>query len=426
MPAQENKSVSLAAPVKKRFRSITNVFLFTFLGLVALVFIVNNGLNLYFNFNKEQNLIAFKQNSIAQNAAATVKEFINEKLRIIDQSAYVNDLITNPDRRELVMNKLMGRTPSFRQLLLVDSQGKKLQEASRLSSSMRIDLAAAEMNILLSTVKEKKNYISAVSFDSLTQEPIIRIAIPAKNVFGDVQGALIAEVNLKFMWDLVSSMKIGDNGLAYVVDKQGNLIAFGDISRVLARENLSKLNEVSEFVKNSDSTKDSNVEITKGIRNDGYVVSNYVPLISPNWAVIVELPVSEAYRSLFLELGILVLVMFGSVLCGTMLAVYLSKKITKPIIELTDVVRKIEKGDLGVQINVKSRDEIGELASGFNLMTQELKQLYANLEQKIKERTEKLDQKIAELEKFNKLTVDRELKMIELKKELADLKNKKE
>ena len=64
------------------------------------------------------------------------------------------------------------------------------------------------------------------------------------------KGALMAEVNLKFMWDLVGGIKIGENGLAYVVDRQGNLIAFGDVSRVLKGENLTNLKEVSEFINN--------------------------------------------------------------------------------------------------------------------------------------------------------------------------------
>jgi hypothetical protein len=62
---------------------------------------------------------------------------------------------------------------------------------------------------------------------------LIAIAVPVKNVFGDLQGTLVAEVNLKFMWDLVGHLQVGTTGYAYVVDNKGNLIALGDSSRVL-------------------------------------------------------------------------------------------------------------------------------------------------------------------------------------------------
>src|ERR1700741_2724618 len=51
----------------------------------------------------------------------------------------------------------------------------------------------------------------------------------------------IAEVNLKFIWDVVTRIKIGDKGKAYVVDRNGFLVADPDIGLVLRKTNLSNL-----------------------------------------------------------------------------------------------------------------------------------------------------------------------------------------
>jgi methyl-accepting chemotaxis protein len=226
------------------------------------------------------------------------------------------------------------------------------------------------------------------------------------------------------MWDLVGSLKIGNSGLAYVIDRQGNLIAFGDVSRVLKRENLKGLKEVEEFVKRGEDDEESVVVgVTKGIQGRS-VVSNFVPLGSPDWAVVIEMPFLEAYRSLISEISFSLLILFFSILGSVFIIIYLSKKITKPIVSLTAAVKKIEGGDLETKIDIDSRDEIGQLALVFNQMTEQLKRFYADLEQKIEERTKSLDQKIKELEKFNELTIGRELKMIELKKEIEELKKK--
>lgn len=371
MPVQDIRSTNSETPTARRFRSLTVSTLIVFLSLGLVILIVNNGLSLYFNFKKEQSLIISRQIRISQDAANLVKEFIDEKFRIINQVVLVNDLVSVPDRRELVLGKLIGQTSSFRQLLLIDVQGKELQKVSRLSSLIKFSLEDKDINLLLSTVGNKKNYISEVHFDQYTQEPIIAIAVPIVSIFGDVQGALIAEVNLKFMWDLISEIKIGEKGLAYVVDKQGNLLAFRDVGQVLKRDNLKRLDEVRQFVSDNDETSEKTAEISKGIQGN-YVVSSYSSLGNPNWAVITELPVGEAYQTLIEEVGLSTLIIIVSALATYFTAVYLSNKITRPIIGLTKAVARIGKSKSYVKIEVNSDNEVGILADTFNLMTTNL------------------------------------------------------
>ncbi len=57
-------------------------------------------------------------------------------------------------------------------------------------------------------------------------------------------GVSIAEVNLKLIWDVVSKIKVGENGHAYVVDGRGRLIAHPDISLVLRNTDMSCLAQV--------------------------------------------------------------------------------------------------------------------------------------------------------------------------------------
>ena len=118
---------------KEKFRSLTVSLVIVFLGLLSLVLFVNNGLNIFFNYQKEQNIIAANQSRLAADAASIVGEFIENKFRLLDQAAYINDLAANIERRSLVLSKLMGRNPSFRQLQLVDLKGQTLQKISRFS-----------------------------------------------------------------------------------------------------------------------------------------------------------------------------------------------------------------------------------------------------------------------------------------------------
>jgi methyl-accepting chemotaxis protein len=97
---------------------------------------------------------------------------------------------------------------------------------------------------------------------------------------------------------------------------------------------------------------------------------------------------------------------------------------TKPISALVEGTKIVAEGNLDYQLSASSDDELGVLASGFNSMTAKLKTSYSDLENKVKQRTEELNQKLEELERMNKLMVGRELKMTEMKNEIEELKKK--
>ncbi|MCX6789632.1 MAG: HAMP domain-containing protein [Candidatus Gribaldobacteria bacterium] len=140
-----------------------------------------------------------------------------------------------------------------------------------------------------------------------------------------------------------------------------------------------------------------------------------------------------------LSTGLLALI---TILIG-FVSYYFSKRITKSLKTLANDLEIIGQGNLGHIIKIKTGDEVEDLADSFNRMssdlkrsrtaleeskdileikvtarTKELNELNKNLEGKVEERTKELQKRLDELERFHRLTVGRELKMIELKKEL--------
>lgn len=83
-------------------------------------------------------------------------------------------------------------------------------------------------------------------------------------------------------------------------------------------------------------------------------------------------------------LGMFVVIIAGSV------AFYVGNLITRPIAELTEVAKQVSEGDLTVQANIESRDEIGTLAIAFNGMTAQLRDSINTLEQRVADRTQAL------------------------------------
>jgi PAS domain S-box-containing protein len=373
----------------KQFRSLTVTLATAFLALSAVVLFIVSSLNMYFNFQNQRKLISSQQNSTAQRAASTVKSFIQEKFTTLETAFNIGNLArTRHKEQKLVLEKLLGLEPAFRQLVLLGEQEQELVKVSRVSKIVSANLTERVGSELLSELSLGKRYISPIFIDEITSEPMVIIGVPVTDVFGDVEGLVMAEVNLKFMWDLVDSIKVGKKGLAYVVDKHGTLIAFGDISRVLGGENLIHLSEVAKFVVGDEIIHKSSATISKGILNT-QVVSDHAHLGMPDWAVVVELPVLEAYETVVNALLLSVVVVFFSFFLAIVAGIYLSKKITNPIIKLRDATRRIGKGKLNTKIEVQSKDEIGDLAVSFNQMIKDLKRItvsHNSLAKEVKQR----------------------------------------
>jgi len=83
-------------PVKKSraFRNLSVTIVFTFLSLVAVALLISTGLAVYSNFQSQRKAIAIQQQLIAQNAANTVKSFVNEKVGILEKSIALGRLAT--------------------------------------------------------------------------------------------------------------------------------------------------------------------------------------------------------------------------------------------------------------------------------------------------------------------------------------------
>ncbi|HSA83410.1 MAG TPA: cache domain-containing protein [Patescibacteria group bacterium] len=380
-------------------KSLAATLMLAFLLVGVLVLIFSISLDTFFNFQTQQNAIIAQQRLIAQQAASEVKSFIEEKAHALRVTTrFTNFIQATEEERNVALQKLLGLDPSFRQLIILDTKGDQLEVASRVSNFALKQAQIKEKTQLLAAVKNDQNYISTVYLDQGTGEPKILIAVPQKDIFGDFIGVVAAEVNLKFMWDLVSNLQVGNEGVAYVVNNQGDLLAYHDTSRVLKGENLKHVREVDEFISLKKTDVIEEINISKGIQNID-VVSTFVPLGNPDWAVVIELPVAEAYAGILEIFKLSILIIIFSSFLAIVSGYYLSKRIIKPLIILTEATEKMSGGDFTQRVAVTANNEIGRLSTVFNVMADKLQGLYTDLEQKVKEKTAELQKEKENVER---------------------------
>jgi len=336
-----------------------------FVTLLAVVLLLFNGLNLFNFFWNNQEIIIDRQELMAKEPANTVKSFIEEKFNLMAVTAGFDDLATAPaERQRSVLSNLMGQEPSFRQLVLLNSKGREVSRISRYSALVAGVLTAKNLQEAFSRAFPGEDYISPIFIDETSFEPMIIMAVPLTDILGNSLGVLAAEVNLKFMWDLIGALKIGEKGLAYVVDEIGNLVAMRDITRVLKGENLRGLEIVAAFV-NKKTAFASRTLTGPGIMGTK-VIASLVPLGKPDWAVVAELPLAEAYRPLRVMAVSSLFFMLISLGMAIFAGMILVRRITKPVTDFGNVLRELGKGDLRKRVAITAKNEFGELAGYLN------------------------------------------------------------
>jgi len=387
--------------VQKKSRTLPSLgaaLTIAFLVLSVVTLLVAGGVQLFFSIRTQQESVARGQQFIAQDAANTVVGFVQEKFGLLEVVAKLGDpRLASQEERARHLTSLLGLEPAFRHLALLDVQGREVAESSRLAQTAPGRLLNQAGADALVQVQQGKRYIGPVYVDEATSEPMVIVAVPVIDVFGDFQGTLMAEVNLKFMWDLVDRLEVGEGGRAYVVDRYGDLIAFGDVARVLRGENVSQLNEVSEFISNPAPIDETGAGISTGI-NGTNVVATYVPLGTPDWAVVIELPVAEAYReviqSAVVSAGVVVVM---ATLAG-LVGVYMARRLSVPLRTLTETVSRVAGGEMGLQATPAGPAEVVDLARAFNSMTVQLRELIGGLEERVAARTLELERRSTYLE----------------------------
>ena len=375
-------------------RKMATTLAAAFIAMSVAVLVVSGGAGILFLIQTQKEAVASKQQVVARQAADAVAGFVREKFNVME--AAVKLTRSNPER-ERAMQVLLGMEPAFRQLVLLNPRNDILFRVSRMSrtESKRLDDQLGPDPF--SSVVAGDRHIGSVYVDQVTSEPLVVMSVPVATILGDIHGILVAEVNLKFIWELVDRLRVGETGHAYVVDRRGRLIAFGDTGRVLRGETLEHLRDVSDFMARPRKKENADVNTFTGIAGNR-VVGTYVSLGTPDWAVMTELPVQEAYRQVIRNGAISAIILLAMSALAGMSGVFLARRLSAPIVDLTRTAARISEGELDVRAEMNGPAEVLHLSAAFNEMT---RRLGVMLNQEV-ERTRMLEREISRRKKARK------------------------
>jgi signal transduction histidine kinase len=362
-----------AVPLGARIRSRLFIkYVVLFVAVVAVALLSNGIFEVFFYYREHKAALIRIQHEQAEAAAAKIGQFIKE---IESQLGWTTQLPWSAgsiEQRRFDALRLLRQVPAITELAQLDSSGKERLRVSRLAMDVVDSGADLSKDPKFTEAASHKVYYGPVYFRR-ESEPYLTLSLPGTRKDA---GVSIAEVNLKLIWDVVSQIKVGERGHAYVVGAQGRLIAHPDISLVLRNTDMSKLVQVQAAQLGNTGIDPESLQGARNIQGEEVLTAS-APIAPLGWTMFVELPVEEAYASLYAALQRLAVVLAGASIFAVLAGIFLARRMVGPIQALR----------AGAE---RTGDELEGLADQFNDMGARLQESYADLENKVKQRTAEL------------------------------------
>ncbi|WP_065752393.1 adenylate/guanylate cyclase domain-containing protein [Bradyrhizobium paxllaeri] len=350
-------------------------------GLVVFVLAVNGAMEIWITYRGIKSSI---HDGMSEKAEATAKRIQQSMSDLERQINWVTRASSNTtDLRRDDYAQLLRQVQQVSQLSLLNAQGREQLRMTRqiVTPGSNADFSR---DVRLTETAARGTSFAPAYFRG--ERPFMSI------VLSHADGSItVAEIDLDFLSEFLIDAQIGRVAYAYVTDARGDVLATSSTGPEVSK-NLSKLPQVAAVSRPGGVAPASGSDI----RGDAVLTtSSVVPKLG--WRVFFEQPTAQALTpirdqlvriALLIGLGLVVAIIAGTIMARRMLV---------PITALQAGARRLGAGDFGHRIEVKTADELEELANQFNGMAGQLAETYSNLESKVKERTRDLAQSINEL-----------------------------
>ena len=307
------------------------------------------------------------QREVAQHALSHFENFFHELEAILSLTIKINSLEKESyEGKKNILSKMLvigdeKHVNLIEELSFIDPTGRELIRVGRLSvfgSDEMRELSGAD--VFLRPMRDGRVYYGSILINEETGEPFFSMGIPAVDFrSGEARGVLVAKVRIHAAWEMLTNIKIGEKGQAYIVDPVGRIVAHKDRSQVLTGTSIGLTGDESHA--------------EKGLEGN-YVLRASEPfyLGHHKMRLITDIPLFEALELTLELIETMVFLLLISIFGALVLGFLVQRQVIKPIETLARTAKAITDGDLDKRAEVKYEDEIGSLATAFNTMATRL------------------------------------------------------
>ena len=320
---------------------------------VVCVALFTNGLfEIWFSYQENKQALTRIQREQAEAAAGKIGQFIKDIEGQIGWTTQLPWTASALEQRRFDALRLLRQVPAITELAQLDASGKEQLRVSRLAMDAVGVGTDYSKDPKFTEAVARKIYYGPVYFRR-ESEPYMTLAMAGARRDA---GVSVAEVNLKFIWEVVSQIKVGKKGQAFVIDSRGRLIAHPDISLVLRNTDMFRLDYV-KAARDDGGVVQQGVEIVNDIQGRE-VLTAHAPIPPLRWLMFVELPIDEANAPLYESIKRSAWLLAGGLALAFLAGLLLARKMIIPIQQLREGAAQIGGGNLEQRISVKTGDEL--------------------------------------------------------------------
>ena len=426
-------TLAILALIVMQFRilNLANKILISFLGVVVLISMTFNVIMSSSIVNTMTNQVGQQLLRVAEGRSVVIGDYLNGRLEALQTLALdetirqsvgaANDLkpdlagilqldeewrravasgVSNPLTKSRLSNSLSRDLLAFQNLspenieVFVTDQAGALVSATNLTS----DYYQADEDWWISAFNagDGNVYISQPVFDESAGALSILMAVPIYDTRqGNLIGILRSTISIDSLVDVLND-PIGETGEVDIYFPGGTMLD----TKTAEYEDINPESLAAIQVSDNQVFRRATFEGQNSILAQTQIrsQSNDSRINNLGWTVIISQDISEALAPVNQQVRVSSL--FGALMAGisALLSLVVAQRLTKPLVNLTEVANDITHGKLEARATVDSKDEIGQLSETFNAMTTQLQGTLLGLETRVAERTAELEESSQKLQ----------------------------
>lgn len=246
---------------------------------------------------------------------------------------------------------------------LVDNDGMAHYPGTEEASSIGDDF--------LAEIKEKQEFITEPWVDKSRDLSVTTIIMPLKDSSGEIRQYICGTVDLKKVNEIIQKIKIGQNGYAFIVNRDGKIVAHKDMNLVLNestlyeinKEDAEKDNETKEFINKIVTEKTGTGKIGLG---EQQMFTAYAPIEGTNWFLVTAALESEILGDLDSIAKMQIALLIAAVVVGIVMSIFIKKYIASELNNFKKYSDELSKFNLAYRGKILKNNDFGQVVDSLN------------------------------------------------------------
>ena len=317
------------------------------------------------------------QNEVTASSIAYEIKSLQDDIRYGLEMLAITDEIGSMDieKQEAILSLSIRSSPMLETVSIADINGTIISfmsfdpvMASRRQEIIGMDIS--DRDYFETCISTGETYFSSTFKDSISGLTRAVISIPIGADDEEVIGVIFADMPLKAMVEVIENANINESEAVYIVDNNGLVIAHSDEDLIVFSGSRTGLDYsgyavVQELMDKSSGTMEYSY-------NGEVYMASYMVLEPSNWGIVFQVPLSAIIARSNVVPNFLFGINAAMFVVAVLLALVLSRRVTRPLGKLVEYAEKVKVGDYTSELKVEGNDEIASVSSSIKSMVRQM------------------------------------------------------